>query len=131
MKTRFVYTGIRVKDIKKSIAFYSKVFGMKAVRRGKAPHGGIYVALRNPKSDQELELNWYPKTSMFYSSFTKGEALDHLAFAVGEGKIEQAFRELVSKGAKPAVSPEQAKGVTDVYVKDPDGNWIELLDWKV
>jgi hypothetical protein len=31
----------------------------------------------------------------------------------------------------PAESHEQAKGITDVYVKDPDVNWIELLGWKV
>ena len=39
---------------------------------------------------------------------------------------EKAYRELIRKGAKPAVPPEKAEG-TEVYVKDPDGIWIELL----
>lgn len=104
---------------------------MKVVRKGTMPHGGKYVGLRNSKSKVELELNWYPKTSQFFTPFMKNETLDHLAFAVGKNNVENLFDQLVKKKkiARSAVSPKEAKGVCDPYVKDPDGNWIELLGW--
>ena len=101
---------------------------MHVVRKGTMPHGGKYVGLRNPKSKVELELNWYPKKSKFYTPFEKGEELDHLAFGVGKN-VEEVYHSLLRKGARSAVSPKQAKEITEAYVKDPDGNWIELLNW--
>jgi catechol 2,3-dioxygenase-like lactoylglutathione lyase family enzyme len=59
---RLVYTGIRVRDLKKSTNFYTKIMGMRVTRRGTMPHGGKYVALRSLRSSQELELNWVPVT---------------------------------------------------------------------
>jgi catechol 2,3-dioxygenase-like lactoylglutathione lyase family enzyme len=99
--------------------------GMRVTRRGTMPHGGKYVALRTPGSLQELELNWYPIRSKFYSKYRPGEEMDHLAFVVGN--VELALQKLISRGVKVAVSPSEAQGVTEVYVRDPDGIWIELL----
>jgi catechol 2,3-dioxygenase-like lactoylglutathione lyase family enzyme len=125
---RFVYTGIRVSNLQRSVRFYTKVLGMKAYRKGKMPHGGRYVGLKSPKSEVELELNWYPRTSRFYTPFNKRETLDHLAFTLGPGNEREGYRRLVKAGAKGAVSPDHAED-TDPYVMDPDGNWIELLEW--
>ncbi len=97
---------------------------MKVNGRGTMPHGGKYVHLRSPGSPQRLELNWYPKGSRFYAPYRRGEEMDHLAFVVDD--VREAFRELVQKGATVAVDPSHSKG-TEVYVKDPDGIWIELL----
>lgn len=87
-------------------------------------HGGRYVHLKTPGSRQRLELNWYPRNSKFYTKYSVGEGLDHLAFVVDD--VPRAFRELLKKGAKSAVNPSQSRG-TEVYVKDPNGIWIELL----
>jgi lactoylglutathione lyase len=122
-----VYAGIRVRDLKKSINFYRNIMGMRVTRRGTMPHGGKYVALRSPGSSQELELNWYPTRSKFYSKYRRGDELDHLAFGVGN--VKAALETLVAKEVEIAVSPSEARGVTEVYVKDPDGIWIELLNW--
>jgi len=126
-KFRFVYAGIRVRDLKKSLNFYQKIWGTRIVRRGKMPHGGQFICLRSPGSDQELELNWYPKRSKFYSKYKRGDELDHLAFGVGD--VNAALKKLIPKGVEVAVSPSKAEGVTEVYLKDPDGIWIELLNW--
>lgn len=124
MKNRFYYAGIRVRNLKRSIAFYTKGFGMKVVGRGTMPHGGKWVHLVTPGTRMRLELNWYPKGSRFYVPYGKGEELDHLAFIVGD--VRSAYQSLVQRGAKAAVDPDHATG-TEVYVKDPDGIWIELL----
>ncbi len=33
------------------------------------------------------------------------------------------------RGVEVALSLFEAKGVTEVFVKDPDGIWLELLSW--
>ncbi len=124
MRAKFRYTGIRVRDLDRSLAFYTKLFGMKVIGQGTMPHGGRYVHLRTPGSQQRLELNWYPRSSRFYTAYRSGEEMDHLAFVVDD--VRKAYRELVRKGAGVAVRPEDSEG-TEVYVTDPDGIWIELL----
>jgi lactoylglutathione lyase len=122
MKYRFYYSGIRVRNLQRSLAFYTKALGMKVSGRGTMGHGGRWVHLLGPS--QRLELNWYPPRSRFATRYTKGEELDHLAFVVDD--VKAAYEDLLRKGAKPVVPPAKAKGI-EVYVKDPDGIWIELL----
>ena len=124
MKYRFHYTGIRVRNLKRSLDFYTEAFGMKVVNEGTMGHGGKYVQLVGDGSRQKLELNWYPPGSRFHTPYRKGDEIDHLAFVVSD--VEKAYAELLRKGAKPAVPPASSKG-TEVYVKDPDGIWLELL----
>ena len=124
MEFEFYYSGLRVRDLKRSLDFYTKALGMEAVRSATMPHGGKWVQLRGTGSEQTLELNWYPKGSRFYTEYKDGEELDHLAFRVKH--VAEAYRFLLKHGAKPAVSPKESKG-TEVYVTDPDGIWIELL----
>ena len=124
MKFRLYYAGIRVSNLERSIKFYSEILGMEIVHRGTMPHGGKFAHLKNPGSSQMLELNWYPKGNKFYTRYTRGEELDHLAFVVDN--VEKSYQWLITKGVKAAISPEKSEG-TEVYVKDPDGIWIELL----
>ena len=124
MKLRFYYSGVRVKNLERSLRFYIEALGMKVIARGRMPHGGRYVHLKTPGSPQRLELNWYPRNSRFYTKYNVGEGLDHLAFIVDD--IQGAFKQLLKKGATAAVSPAHSEG-TEVYVKDPNGIWIELL----
>lgn len=122
---RFIYTGIRVRNLKRSIRFYTKVMGLKIVGRGRMRHGGIFISLANNKLGQQLELNWYPKNNKFYVPYKNGEELDHLAFRVDD--LEATVNELLSKGVNIAVEPFDDWRSTFAYVKDPNGIWIELI----
>jgi catechol 2,3-dioxygenase-like lactoylglutathione lyase family enzyme len=126
MKDRFYYAGIRVRNLPRSLTFYTRALGMKPDNQGTMGHGGKYVQLVSPGSKMRIELNWYPPGSRFATRYTKGEELDHLAFVVDD--VEKAYKDLLQKGAKSVVSPAKAKAdKVEVYVKDPDGIWIELL----
>jgi lactoylglutathione lyase len=122
---KLLYTGIRVRNLERSITFYRKVMGMRVSRRGKMRHGGIWVELKSPESPQRLELNWYPPGSRFHTPYRKGEELDHLAFRVTD--VDRAFRDVVANGARPEVEPFQESRYAFAFVSDPDGIWIELL----
>ncbi len=120
------YFGIRVRSLDVSIRFYCDDLGLKVVRRGRGPGRGQWVLLRDPRTRQQLELNWYPLTSPFSEPYVPGEGLDHLGFHVQNPKA--CFDRLVSRGAKPALQPESRNGVKGVYfVTDPDGNWVEFF----
>ncbi len=56
--------GIRVKNLKKSIDFYTTVLGMKVTGRGKIPETrGETVGLESEDGGFALELNYYAKNS--------------------------------------------------------------------
>jgi catechol 2,3-dioxygenase-like lactoylglutathione lyase family enzyme len=82
------------------------------------------VLLRDPKSHQKLELNWYPEGSRYGVPFVAGEGLDHLAFEVNDAT--KTFEMLVSRGVEPTEINPSVYGGWSAYVKDPDGNWIEI-----
>ena len=53
MKYRFYYTGISVRNLDRSLAFYTQAIGMKVVNRGTMRHGGKYVQLEGAGSRQK------------------------------------------------------------------------------
>jgi len=122
------YFGIRVTDLDRSLKFYTELFGLKEVERGDArsrKHGaGLYILLKDPTSGQKLELNWYPPNSTFATPYDPGEGLDHIAFSVED--LNGTYKDLVKKGVQlTEVNPAATDGWI-AYLKDPDGNWIEL-----
>jgi lactoylglutathione lyase len=121
----FTYTGIRVRDLKRSLAFYTKVLGLKKAGRGRMRAGGIFVQLKDPRSRQVLELNYYPPGTKYYERFKNGSELDHLAFR--ERNVDGRYEELLANGATKAVEPFSEGGYRLAFVKDPDGIWLELI----
>ena len=122
---QFVYFGIRVRDLRRSLRFYTKVLGMKVIHRGTMRHGGIFVHLKKPGSSQRLELNYYPPTNRFYEKYRSGSEMDHVGFWVKN--VDRTYAQLISKGAKKAVAPFSNGRERLAYVKDPDGIWIEFF----
>jgi len=127
---RFIYTGIRVKNMDESIKFYTEVLGMQiAEKREKTePTKGEVVTLKSSNSNQLLELNFYEADSPFYAAYMNGEDLDHLVFDVEN--LESSILELRGKGIEIVVEPYRIGGWREAFVKDPNGIWIELLQRK-
>ena len=119
------YVGIRVTDLDRSLRFYTEQLGLKEVRRKdvRADGLGIWVVLQDPGSGHLIELNWYPEGSRHGVPYVAGEGLDHVGFVVDD--VADTYERLVAAGAEPAIPPSEYEGWT-AYVKDPDGNWIEV-----
>lgn len=120
------YFGISVTGLERSEKFYTEHLGLRKVREGKMHHSARWVLLEDPRSHQRLELNWYPSDPPYSTPYVPGEGLDHINFKVqNAGKT---FRKLVSKGAVPALTPDDMNEVKGVYyLRDHDGNWIEFF----
>jgi len=121
---KFIYTGIRVRDLERSIEFYTKTMGMKEVSRGKMHAGGVYVQLKSKNSEQKLELNYYPPGKKYYEEYVEGSELDHLAFWCED--VRESYKKVLSAGATSAIEPWDEGGFTLAFVRDLDGVWIEL-----
>lgn len=120
LRSKFIYTGIHVSNLDRSIAFYRKSLGMKLLFKTPIKETGGRVAWLTTKGTKQiLELNWYPKR---YRHGGKS-GLDHLAFEVKDAPT--AYRAL-TKNRKGAIAPFKEGKWLLAYVRDPDGNWIEL-----
>lgn len=123
---RILHTMIRVVDLDKSIDFYTKVFGMKLLRRKDYPEGKFtlaFVGYGDEESNAVIELthNWETK------SYELGNAFGHIAIAVDDAY--KACEEIAAKGGnvvRPA-GPMKHGGSVIAFVKDPDGYMIELI----
>ena len=120
LQAKFIYTGIHVADLEKSISFYRKTLGMRLLFKARIKETGGRVAwLTSKRSKQVLELNWYPKKYRYGGR----SGLDHLAFEVKDASV--AYRE-ISKRHKGAIPPFEEGRWLLAYVRDPNGNWIEI-----
>jgi len=125
MKARFRYVGIRVKDLDRSVDFYTRLLGMKVKQRVKIKETkGEIVDLVSEDERFTLELNHYEKNSPHNTAYIVGEGLDHLAFDVDD--LDKAIEELRIAGY-PAILQVKTQDTRWAYVEDPDGIWIELL----
>jgi lactoylglutathione lyase len=125
MKAKLIYTGIRVKDMEKSIEFYTKLLGMKLTGRTKFESTkGETAGLVSEEGGHLLELNFYGKGSEFDTEYGVGEGLDHLAFQVED--LPKAIAE-AEKAGYPVILDMKTKTSRWTYIKDPDGIYIELF----
>jgi len=114
-----------VKDLDRSIDFYTRLLGMTVKGRSKIKQTkGEIVDLVSKDKRFTLELNHYAKDSPHNTRYIVGEGLDHLAFDVDD--LDEALEELKSAGY-PTVLEIKTKENRWAYVKDPNGIWIELL----
>ena len=122
VKARFSYTGIGVRDLDRSIEFYTEKLGMKLLGRYKIKESNGEIAdLKSPGSEQLLELNWYPERK----EYKNGDEVDHLAFDVED--VDSVVAELRSQGVEVAMEPfDEGQRSRLAFIKDPDGIWIEL-----
>ena len=114
-----------MRDVDRSIAFYTTVLGMRVTWRMKIREtGGEIAVLKSPRGTQRLELNWYPPRGR-YREYRQGDELEnHLAFAVPD--VDAFLRD--HRGDFRVVMKTFDEGTDRLaYVTDPDGAWIELM----
>jgi lactoylglutathione lyase len=117
---------IRVGDLDRSLEFYTKVLGMKELRRRDYPEGrftNCFVGYGDEASSAVLELthNWDTK------HYDLGTGYGHVAV-----EVEDAYRaceEVTRRGGKVTRPAGPMKHGTTViaFVEDPDGYKIEFV----
>jgi len=126
---RFLHTMIRVGNLERSIDFYTRLLGMKELRRRDVPDGKYTLAFLgygdgNASGGGEIELTY----NYGVEKYEQGNAFGHLA--VGVPDVAAAAEAVRDGGGKVTREPGPVKFGTTViaFVEDPDGYKIELIE---
>ena len=126
---RILHTMLRVGDLQRSIDFYTRVLGMKLLRKSENSeykYTLAFVGYGDEKDEAVIELtyNWG------VSEYELGSAYGHIALEADD--IYATCEALRAAGAKITREPGPVKGGTTViaFVEDPDGYKIELIERK-
>jgi lactoylglutathione lyase len=129
MSGKFLHTMIRVGDLERSVAFYTRLLGMKELRRRDVPDGKYTLAFLgygegNKEGQGEIELTY----NYGVDKYNLGNAFGHLA--VGVPDVKAACEAVRAGGGKVTREAGPVKFGTTViaFVEDPDGYKIELIE---
>ena len=123
---RILHTMLRVNNMKESIDFYQKIFGMKVLRQKDYPEGKFslaFIGYGDEMSDTVIELthNWDT------SQYDHGGAFGHIAIEVED--IYEACEEIKNKGGNVVreAGPMMGTKLLLAFIEDPNGYKIELI----
>ena len=126
---KFLHTMIRVRDLEKSLNFYTEVLEMRLLSKKDYPGGKFtlaFVGYGDSKYDPCVELthNWET------DDYTLGDAYGHIALGVSD--IYATCDKIKELGGKVTREPGPMKhGTTELaFIEDPDGYKIELIQLK-
>ena len=127
---RLLHTMLRVFDLEKSLDFYTRLLGMKLLRRTDYEGGRFtlaFVGYGDEKDTAVLELthNWDQA-----EPYQIGTAYGHIALGVPD--IYATCERLAKEGVKIPRPPGPMKHGTTViaFIEDPDGYKVELIETK-
>jgi catechol 2,3-dioxygenase-like lactoylglutathione lyase family enzyme len=146
---KYVHTNLIARDWRVLVRFYVEVFGCEPVPPQRNAHGpwldsatglngarlqGMHVRLPGGGRDgPTLEIYSYDDIGVRPSSMPNDTGYGHLAFSVTD--ISAAVRDVVDHGGMllGQIARTTIAGVGElevIYVRDPEGNIIELQTWR-
>jgi len=127
---KYLHTMIRVKDLDKSLDFYTRLLGMQELRKKDFPTGDFtlaFVGYGDEVNNTVIELthNWGQE-----EPYDLGNGFGHLALGVKD--IYATCEKLANEGVAIPRPPGPMKhgGSVIAFIEDPDGYKIELIEKK-
>ncbi len=127
---RLLHTMIRVRDLDKSLDFYTRLLGMNLLWKKDYPSGEFtlaFVGYGDEENNAVIELthNWGQR-----EPYDLGTGFGHLAIGVPD--IYATCKQLEAEGVAIPRPPGPMKhgGSVIAFVEDPDGYKIELIEKK-
>jgi lactoylglutathione lyase len=117
---KFLHTMIRVKDLERSIDFFTNTLGLVETRRKEFENGRftlVFLATAPGEPEVELTYNWDQETA-----YSGGNNFGHLAFSVAD--IYAYCQMLLDKGITILRPPRDGHMA---FIRTPDLISIELL----
>ncbi|HUK51523.1 MAG TPA: VOC family protein [Terriglobales bacterium] len=121
---KILHTCLNVSDIDRSVAFYTQELGLKLTSRRDVKENNAEIVFLKDESGAAIELtHWRGKKDLI-----EGDNFDHIAFGVQD--LKSAVEQLRRRGVTIAMEPFSLQGSSSkiAFIKDPDGNWLELIE---
>ncbi|QNK72471.1 lactoylglutathione lyase [Variovorax sp. PAMC28562] len=146
----FNHSMLRVKDPAVALDFYSRVFGMRVLRKldfsemqfslyflhkpvaGHAPpddEGERTVWTFSQTGVLELTHNWGTEKDVdfkYHDGNAQPQGFGHICFSVPD--LDAAVQWFDDNGVTYVKRPDQGKMKDVAFIKDPDGYWIEIVE---
>ena len=146
----FNHSMLRVKDPAVALDFYSRVFGMRVLRKLDFPEMqfSLYflhkpVAGHAPPDDEsertawtfgqtgilEFTHNWGTENDVdfqYHDGNAQPQGFGHICFSVPD--LDAAVQWFDDNGVTYVKRPDQGKMKDVAFIKDPDGYWIEIVE---
>lgn len=122
---KFLHTMVRVKDIEKSLAFYTDVLNMKLDHKKRLEDCWLYF-LTDEENTCQIELTYNDETPE--GGYELGSGFGHFAFSVDS--LDEFTDKINKLGYSYLYSPFDlnGKGSKIAFINDPDGYEIELIE---
>ncbi|MGE6740180.1 lactoylglutathione lyase [Allorhizobium pseudoryzae] len=124
---RYLHTMVRIKDLDASLDFYTRIFGLKEVRRIENEKGRFTLIFLAAPEDVDAGTNLKaPLLELTYNwdteDYSGGRNFGHLAYEVDN--IYDFCQQVMDKGVTINRPPRDGNMA---FIKSPDGISIELL----
>ncbi|CAM3820619.1 lactoylglutathione lyase [Vreelandella rituensis] len=147
---RLNHSMLRVKDPQKALAFYSKILGMRVLRRldFEEMQFSLYFLANLENADQvpedtaqrsvwtfnqkgllELTHNWGTETQedfSYHDGNAEPQGFGHICFSVPDLEAAQAWFD--GNDVEFIKRADQGKMKDVIFIKDVDGYWIEVVE---
>ncbi len=120
-----LHTMIRVKDIQKSLDFYTRMFDMEIESKRRLEDCWLYF-LTDKETGMQIELTYNDETPE--NGYNIGTGFGHFAFSVES--MNEFTKKLEANGYEYLYEPFDlnGKGSKIAFIQDPDGYEIELIE---
>ena len=145
----FNHSMLRVKDPQRSLDFYTRIMGMRLLRKLDFPEMkfSLYFLARpsdeTPPADEgertawtfsqrgilELTHNWGTENDpefRYHNGNDQPQGFGHICFSVPD--LDAAIRWFDENGVQYVKRPEDGKMKDVAFIKDPDNYWIEIVE---
>lgn len=121
---KFLHAMIRVKDVKKSLNFYQNLMNMSIVKKKRLDDCEL-IYLEDEEHTAQIELT--VNDEIPENGYENGNAFGHFAFSVKS--MDEFTEKMKSLGYEYLYEPYVIfSGTKIAFVKDPDGNEVELIE---
>lgn len=140
---------LRVKDPVRSLAFYTRLFGMRVLRKLDFAEMKFSLYFLHRATDEappedegertawtfaqrgilELTHNWGTETDdgfSYHDGNAQPQGFGHICFSVPD--LDAAIRWFDENQVVYVKRPDQGKMKDVAFIKDPDGYWIEIVE---
>lgn len=123
---RFNHVALRVRDVRRSLAFYEDVLGFREAFRVHHPDGTLALIYVQFGADQFVELFEGGNDGHQPEPAPRGSGFLHFCLTVED--LPATLDELRARGLPTGEPRLGTSGATVCFIEDPDGNKIELAE---